>query len=128
MKHAWLKGDTATEHDLLPEIKQYLARARLKRGVEMVRLANRIQALRMQADEDGKEDLPESPGGAAAQAAGGAAGSKPDEPPKDKGARRLSRAARSAIFREVVLAKVRDMKEQEKRDEATKTKTELEGK
>ncbi|KAF3919652.1 hypothetical protein ABW20_dc0105110 [Dactylellina cionopaga] len=114
IKHIWLKGDTATEHDVLPELKQYLARARLKRGVELVRLSNRIAALRIQQDpsSDDKDDVPEPVGEAAASSSGA-------------GARRLSRAARSAIFREVVLAKVRDMKEQTQREQAEESVSKL---
>ncbi|KAK6541210.1 hypothetical protein TWF694_008577 [Orbilia ellipsospora] len=123
LRNVWLVGDVATEHDILPELKQFLARARLKRGVELVRLSNRIQALRLQQDENSedKDDLPEEAGEAAASAPG-ASGVLPGS------SRRLSRAARSAIFREVVLAKVRDMKSQAQREEAEKTMTELSGK
>lgn len=103
MKHSWLKGDTATDYDILPEIRSYIAKARLRRGVEMVKLKNRIEALKMQEDDD-TSDLPSNP------SRGEAGGTKP--PP------RLSRAARSAIFREVVLAKVREMKEQEAQQKA----------
>jgi len=110
-----LKGESASDHDILPEIKAFIAKARLKRGVEMDRLANRIQALRMQQDNDGdSDDVPESPGTAAL--------GSPNAPPSSSGgARRLSRAARSAIFREVVLAKVRDMRAQEAREAAERT-------
>ncbi|KAF3905523.1 hypothetical protein AA313_de0201864 [Arthrobotrys entomopaga] len=123
LRHVWLVGDVATEHDILPELKQFLARARLKRGVELVRLSNRIQALRLQQDENAedKDDLPEEAGEAAAGAPGASGVSSGSS-------RRLSRAARSAIFREVVLAKVRDMKSQAQREEAEKTVTELSGK
>ncbi|KAK6504002.1 hypothetical protein TWF506_002220 [Arthrobotrys conoides] len=122
LNHVWLKGETATEHDILPELKQFLARARLKRGVELVRLANRIQALRLQQDanSDDQDDVPEQ--------AGEAAASLPGASVSPGGARRLSRAARSAIFREVVLAKVRDMKTQEQREKAEDAVTKLSGK
>ncbi|EWC45245.1 calcium protein kinase [Drechslerella stenobrocha 248] len=119
LKHVWLKGETATEHDILPELKQFLARARLKRGVELVRLSNRIEALRLRQDanSDDHDDVPQPGEGAA---------SVPGAPPvSGGGARRLSRAARSAIFREVVLAKVRDMKSQQQTEEAEKTVTSL---
>lgn len=118
MKHSWLKGDTATDYDVLPEIKSYIAKARLRRGVEMIKLKNRIEALKMQEDDD-THDLPKDAAAAAAQGvmpAGSSAGTKP--PP------RLSRAARSAIFREVVLAKVREMKEHEAREKAERTLSE----
>ncbi|KAK6533143.1 hypothetical protein TWF281_007297 [Arthrobotrys megalospora] len=123
LHHIWLKGETATEHDILPELKQFLARARLKRGVELVRLSNRIQALRLQQDanSDDQDDVPEQAGDAAASAPGA-------PPVSSGGARRLSRAARSAIFREVVLAKVRDMKTQQQREEAEDAVTKLSGK
>jgi len=115
LHHVWLKGETATEHDILPELKHFLARARLKRGVELVRLANRIQAIRLQQDENSEDtdDVPDHPGEAASNAPGA-----PDVRPE--GARRLSRAARSAIFREVVFAKVRDMRAQAQTAEVEK--------
>lgn len=112
LRHNWLKGETASDHDILPEIKSYIAKARLRRGVEMVKLKNRIEALKMQEDDD-NSDLPENAADAAATAVG--------VPPKQQG--RLSRAARSAIFREVVFAKVRDMKEQEEREKAERSAT-----
>ncbi|KAF8424639.1 kinase-like domain-containing protein [Tirmania nivea] len=104
LKHSWLKGDTATDHDILPEIKSYIAKARLRRGVEMVKLKNRIEALKMQEDDD-TSDLPSHSATTTAKTTISSGNAK--QPP------RLSRAARSAIFREVVLAKVREMKEQE---------------
>jgi len=112
LKHSWLKGETATDHDILPEIKSYIAKARLRRGVEMIKLKNRIEALKMQEDDD-NQDTPENAADAAATAVGVS--------PKQQG--RLSRAARSAIFREVVFAKVRDMKEQEEREKAERSAT-----
>lgn len=128
LKHPWLKGDTATDHNLLPEIKAYMARARLRRGIEIIKLANRIEALKMQEDEEehvtNSADVPADPAKAAAQAAEahdvGAAGNlnvpAPNADESERGTspgrpRRLSRG--EAIFREVVLAKVREKKEQD---------------
>jgi calcium/calmodulin-dependent protein kinase I len=126
LKHRWLSGHTATEHNLLPEIRAYMAKARLRRGIEIVKLANRIEALKMQEDENdevpGESDVPadaKAAAGAALSAQGGedvrpglssssSAGSAPG------GKRSLSNLAKGAIFREVVLAKVREMKEVEK--------------
>lgn len=151
LAHRWLKGDTATDHNLLPEIKAYTARARLRRGIEIIKLANRIEALKMQDEgQEGEgEDfhMPGSSGsgsGAAAEVtsafpalsvtdpAGGNADPSADttssshnqqQQPQQGGEgittkkRSLSGIARGAIFREVVLAKVRDMKqEQEAKD------------
>lgn len=120
LKHSWLKGETATDYDVLPEIKAYIAKARLKRGIEMIKLKNRIESLKMQEDED-NQDMPQDSTQAAAQGVT-AAGAAPATPPAE-GTRRISRAARSAIFREVVFAKVRDMKEQEAREKAERTVT-----
>ncbi|ETS87057.1 Calcium/calmodulin-dependent protein kinase [Pestalotiopsis fici W106-1] len=107
LSHSWLSGESATDHNLLPEIKAYMAKARLKRGIEMVKLANRIEALKMQEDDPENPDFPADSKDAAADAA--AANSS--DPPREK--KSLSRIARGAIFREIVLAKVREMKEQE---------------
>lgn len=114
LAHPWLSGKNATDHNLLPEIRAYLTRARLRRGIEMVKLANRIEALKMQEEDPDNSDMPKDATLAADQArhfsgandsdsAGGAEGGK----------RKLSKTIKGAIFREVVLAKVREMKEQE---------------
>ncbi|EFQ99907.1 CAMK/CAMK1 protein kinase [Nannizzia gypsea CBS 118893] len=116
LEHRWLKGETATDHNILPELKTYIARNRLKRGIEIIKLANRIEALKMQDEGD------DIPGTTLEDAAEKKAEDKPDgeaksspapeaAAPANKG--RLSRLARGAIFREVVLAKVREMKQQE---------------
>lgn len=120
-----MSGENATDHNLLPEIKAYITRARLRRGVELVKLANRIDALKMQEDDPENSDMPADSTLAADQSrrfprsnadnAGSAshntADNGGDAPPGGK--RHLSKAIKGAIFREVVLAKVREMKEQE---------------
>lgn len=111
LDHSWLTGKTASDHDILPELKSYLAKARLKRGIEMVKLSNRIAALKMHEDEDNGDVPADAPVSAAANSSAG----------KETGARRLSRAARSAIFREVVLAKVREIKAEEERQKTERT-------
>lgn len=119
LKHSWLTGKTASDRDLLPEIRAYIARARLRRGIEIVKLANRIEALKMH--EEDEEDIP-SPMDMGAPADAGTS-STPDAPlngeADSEGTRKkrsLSKIARGAIFREVVLAKVREMKENEERE------------
>ncbi|KAF2753207.1 calcium/calmodulin-dependent protein kinase [Pseudovirgaria hyperparasitica] len=131
LKHIWLTAKTAGDRNLLPEIQAYVAKARLKRGIEIVKLANRIEALKMQEDDEG-----EAPGEAdvpanARQAAGEAvathvagSSSKPGLSTSDEPAKKsLSKAAKSAIFREVVLAKVREMKANEDKEKFEKTAT-----
>jgi calcium/calmodulin-dependent protein kinase I len=123
LKHVWLTGETASDRDLLPEIRTYIARARLRRGIEIVKLANRIESLKMHEEEDG-EDIP-SPMDM------GASSEEPsvEEPPAPSDdasptsptpghakKKSLASAARGAIFREVVLAKVREQKEAEERE------------
>lgn len=123
LMHRWLSGNTATDHNLLPEIRAYMAKARLRRGIEIVKLANRIEALKMQEDEVGEvpggADVPANAKAAAGSALSGqtaesglatssSAGSGPG------GKKSLSKIAKGAIFREVVLAKVREAKESEK--------------
>ncbi|RDW85066.1 putative Ca2+ kinase-1 [Coleophoma cylindrospora] len=125
LNHPWLRGDTATDHNLLPEIKAYMAKARLRRGIEIVKLANRIEALRMQED-DPEDDLPED--------ASAAAGNVPALSTPDAGAsgtrekRSLSKLAKGAIFREVVMAKVREEKEKETQLKVEKEAQEKEAK
>lgn len=102
-----------------------MAKARLKRGIELVKLANRIEALKMQEDEEeavpGGADMPANAREAAGEAIAAHSGEKglttKENPIGGKGPGRLSRIAKGAIFREVVLAKVREMKEEEARKE-----------
>ena len=121
LQDIWIVGDTATDHNILPELRAYMAKARLRRGIEIIKLANRIEQLKIKEDEE--EDVPgEGDVPANAQEAAGRAlnshsqlkGLSTSELPR-KGTR-LSKAARGAIFREVVLAKVREMKEMKERD------------
>jgi len=127
LKHVWLEGETASDHDLLPEIRKLIAKARLKRGIELVKLANRIESLKIQEDEEegvpGEADIPANAEKAAGLAVrnqqrgispgrGLATSSNPEK-------RSLSNIAKGAIFREVVLAKVREMKEKESQDRLT---------
>jgi calcium/calmodulin-dependent protein kinase I len=117
---------------LVPEIKAYAAKARLKRGIELVKLANRIEALKMQEDEEenvpGEADMPANAREAAGEAIAAHSTEKGlatnENVNTGKGPGRLSRIAKGAIFREVVLAKVREMKEQEKREEFEKKASE----
>lgn len=146
LQHRWLSGDTATDHNLLPEIKAYMARARLRRGIEIIKLANRIEALKMQEDEEEEgasaggdfngADVPKNTDEASRRALQQdtldvtsafptLAVTNPSGDVKDAESstsqqggvttkkRSLSRIARGAIFREVVLAKVRDMKSEQ---------------
>lgn len=106
MKHPWLSGENATDHNLLPEIKAFMAKARLRRGIEMVKLANRIEALKMQEDDQEDSDMPNTSFQASNEAPGVA-------PSKPAGEGKLAKKLKGAIFREVVLAKVREMKQQE---------------
>jgi len=120
LQHPWLSGKNASDHDLLPEIRAYVARARLRRGIELVKLANRIEALKMRDDDaDVPSDAAEAVGEALANhnLKKGIGPAKAPAQADSGGKKSLSKIARGAIFREVVLAKVREMKE----DEAKKT-------
>ncbi|KAL4946403.1 Calcium/calmodulin-dependent protein kinase [Aspergillus oleicola] len=132
LKHSWLKGESASDRDLLPEIRAYIARSRLKRGIEIIKLANRIEALKVQ--EEDEEDIPSAVDVQESSGASGKPALSPfpalsssdssnvqssltgDEEANDTKKRSLSKIARGAIFREVVLAKVREMKENEERE------------
>jgi len=94
-----------------------VARARLRRGIELVKLANRIEALKMHDDDVSDDGVPHD----AAEAAGEALANRQYDkgigsaqaPLAGSGKKSLSKIARGAIFREVVLAKVRELKETE---------------
>ncbi|KAK2757071.1 hypothetical protein FQN54_005040 [Arachnomyces sp. PD_36] len=142
LKHTWLVGETATDHNLLPEIKAYMAKARLKRGIEIVKLANRIDALKMQEDDDDipdMMDLPSAPDPSTSRepAVKPASPTSPkkttsneatDETTGKTKPRSLSKIARGAIFREVVLAKVKEMKQLEQQEQVEREAKENAGK
>ncbi|KAI0116965.1 calcium/calmodulin-dependent protein kinase 1 [Daldinia grandis] len=108
LKHPWLSGENASDHNLLPEIKAYMAKARLRRGIELVKLTNRIEALKIQEDDPEHPDFADD-----SVAPAGQGPNEPASPKQETGKGKLTRAMKGAIFREVVLAKVREMKEQE---------------
>lgn len=118
LNHIWLTGDNATDHNLIPEIKAYMAKARLRRGIEMVKLANRIEALKIQEEDKEDSDMPTD---AFAAADHSRDSDNPSPKPEasasastsSEGKRNLQKKLKGAIFREVVLAKVREMKQQE---------------
>lgn len=121
LQDTWLTGKTATDHNLLPEIRAYMAKARLKRGIEIIKLANRIESLRMQEEDEtevpGQADIPANAGEMAGeilneQGTSSGRGLPTSDSPKEK--KSLSKIAKGAIFREVVFAKVREEKEREK--------------
>ncbi|GAB7363844.1 hypothetical protein MBLNU230_g4409t1 [Neophaeotheca triangularis] len=122
----WIAGKGATDHNLLPEIKAYMAKARLRRGIELVKLANRIESLKMQEDEETNEqeeaDIPADSSEAAKQALDAnrtpSGGLKPPEDGEGKRKHSLSKVAKGAIFREVVMAKVRETQAREQEEEA----------
>ncbi|KAK4147709.1 kinase-like domain-containing protein [Dichotomopilus funicola] len=116
LAHPWLSGQNASDHNLLPEIRAYLTRARLRRGIEMVKLANRIEALKVQEEDPENSDMPKDAtdsGAVSAEQASTAGAEGASASGGEGGKRSLSKTIKGAIFREVVLAKVREMKEQE---------------
>lgn len=98
-----------------------MAKARLRRGIEIVKLANRIEALKMQEDEiedvPGESDVPaDAKAAAGAALSGEGAGTALEagaEGTASSGKKSFANITKGAIFREVVLAKVREAKEQE---------------
>lgn len=95
-----------------------MAKARLRRGIELVKLTNRIEALKIQEDDPENPDFPDDSVAAASEAQ--TAHSQAETSTGGKG--RLSRAVKGAIFREVVLAKVREMKEKEQTEKVKEEK------
>ena len=119
----WVTGKTATDHNILPDLRAFMAKARLRRGVEIIKLANRIEALKIQENEveevPGEGDVPAGAVEAAGQAIANGKLRPGIQTTEKPGGSRLSKIARGAIFREVVLAKVREMKEQKAVDAHT---------
>ena len=126
LQDVWLTGKTASEVDLLPEFRAYMAKARLKRGVEIIKLANRIESLKMQSPEDiddslSQPDIPDDSKEQAGQALANHSSQKGLATNADGGKKKtLSNLAKGAIFKEVVLAKVREEKEKTAQEEAVK--------
>ena len=120
LQDVWLTGKTATDFDLLPEFRAIMAKARLKRGINVIKLANRIEALKMQdpEDEDGTLSQPDIPADSAEMAGQKLAkkGTSAGLQTSNTGKKSLSNVARGAIFREVVFAKVREEKEKAERE------------
>lgn len=102
LRHQWLTGTTATDHDLVKELRSRRIKARMRLGIERVKLAKRIETL-MQEEGPDDEDLPAD----ASKAADEALASSPAS-----AAGRLSRAVKADIFRTVVLAKTKEMQQQ----------------
>ena len=125
LQDVWLTGKTATDFNLLPEFRAYMAKARLKRGIEVIKLANRIEQLKMQDPEDADDTLgqPDIPVDTKEQAGQVLAtkGTQRGIPASQDGRKKsLSSVARGAIFREVVFAKVREEKEKGEREQVAR--------
>ena len=126
LQDVWISGKTAnTDFNLLPEFRSFMAKARLKRGIEVIKLANRIEALRMQEDEEDpndQADIPTNSGEMAGQTlAKPIANNERSLPTSENRERKsLSKLAKGAIFREVVLAKVREEKEKAEQERLEK--------
>lgn len=100
MDHIWLSGKTATDHDLLPEIRRAReARAKLKHAILAVSLKKRIAALK--ADESDSDEMGDAEEGI----------------PSVGGEKKLNvlreKVKDGAVFREVVLGAVRDKRAKE---------------
>ena len=92
-----------------------MAKARLRRGIELVKLKNRIEALKIQEDDPDNTDMqadPEVPSPVPEAAPGQVDG--PAGP--SSSAKQTIQKVKGAIFREVVMAKVREMRQQEEDD------------
>jgi calcium/calmodulin-dependent protein kinase I len=95
-----------------------MAKARLRRGIELVKLANRIEALRMQEEESdsapGDTDMPANTGDEHLSFPRSMEKGLPTDSDAGSGGRGGPKFPdKGAIFREVVLAKVREVRAQE---------------
>jgi calcium/calmodulin-dependent protein kinase I len=95
LNHSWLSGKTATDHDLLPELRRAKeARAKLRHAILAVSLKKRIAQLKDE-ETDSENDMAEAEEGV---------------PSPDLNKPNLKEKLKGSVFREVVLAKVRDAK------------------
>lgn len=126
LRHIWLSGENATDHDLLPELRAAKeARAKLKKAILAIQLQKRIARLRSEDGDDSDNDLQDAEqnvedGGGLAKAFSGVSVSSGGS---DKKPSLKDRVKDGAIFREVVLAKVRE--EKAKKEAALQTDEEL---
>lgn len=61
--HIWLSGQTASDHNLLPEIEAFRRRSRLRRAIEIVKLQNRINKLREHEEDPENSEMGDVTGG-----------------------------------------------------------------
>jgi calcium/calmodulin-dependent protein kinase I len=114
LKHIWLSGKTATDHDLVPELRRAQeARAKLKHAILAVKLQKRIAKLKVEESDSDSSDMGDAeaaiPGLARAGATGSSHGSG-DSASADKKSTLKDKIKDGAVFREVVLAKLREEK------------------
>lgn len=108
-----------------------MTRARLRRGIELVKLANRIENLKLQEEDPENTDVPDDATLAADQSRQQQQQKQQQQDQQPSSSqpsqkRTLSKTIKGAIFREVVLAKVREMKQQQETEEVEKKITGLE--
>lgn len=109
LSHTWLSGQTATDHDLLPELRRAReARAKLKHAILAVSLKKRIAALKTDENDSESDEM-----GDAEEGIPGPSGDKKSTLIRD-------RVKDGAVFREVVLGAVRDKKAKEEAEAAEK--------
>lgn len=119
LKHRWLTGVTAGNHDIVKDLRSRRVRARLRLGIERVQLARRIENLKGQVGLDDAEDVPMN----ANQAAEEAYSAKKPNAAASSAREKLSRAAKSDIFREIVLAAAREERRTQELNHAEKRAT-----
>lgn len=93
----------------------------MRLGIEKVSLARRIEKLRAQETGEEETDIPKDSRKAAEESIQWHEGASPPSSalsPPPKSPSRLAKRARSDIFRAVVLAKVREIKQQREAEEA----------
>lgn len=112
LNHIWLSGKTATEHNLVPELRRAKeARMKLKHAIMAIQLQKRIE--RLKAEDSDSDDLGEV--GAPSSGSGigifGRFGTGSSSGSEKKPASLKDKIGGGAVFREVVMAKVREEKE-----------------
>lgn len=91
----------------MADLRSRQVRARLRAGIQRVQLAKRIEHLKAQAADD-EEDIPQSPTEAATDVY------------IKGGGLPISRKMKGDIFRAVVVAKAKEMRQQKETDDAVK--------
>lgn len=117
MKHIWLSGENATDHDLLPELRRAReARSKLKHAILAISLKKRIAALKTAESDSESDEMGDADEAASAADVPAGESKKPST--------LKARLGGGAAFQAVVMAGLKDKKQKEEEEAAEKKELE----